>query len=209
MTLWKWLQVPREVRSSLQNPVDIGAEKECLLVWGGSTVTGQFAVQIANQSGLEVIAVTSSKTQALVKSLGAHTVIVRDGRSNEEIVEAIRAVGGDRITRGLDLVGNDTAPFSLQTLSKTKHCLFAPLAMMKTQVVPSNVEVLTVEMKHFVLDKSSRIYAEDLNLLVAENRLRLPELDVLKGGLPAVQGGLDRLKKGDMRGKKMIVSWDS
>jgi len=203
MTLWKWLQVPRKISP------DLTAEKECLLVWGGSTVTGQFAIQIALQSGLEVIAVTSSKTHFLAESLGADHVIVRDGRSNDEIVEAIRAVGGDRITRALDLVGNDTAPFSLKALSKTRPSLFAPLAMMKTQEVPENVEVLTVEMKQFVLDKSSTVYAEDLNELIASGQLKLPELEILKGGLSAVQDGLERLKKGDMGGKKIVVSWES
>jgi NADPH:quinone reductase-like Zn-dependent oxidoreductase len=203
MTLWKWLQVPQGIPKSDASKT----ERECLLIWGGSTVTGQFAIQIAVQSGLEVIAVTSSKTQALAESLGAHTVVVRDGKTNDEIVELIRAVGGDRITRALDLVGNDTAPFSLQALSKSKHCLFAPLAMMKTQPVPDNVEVLNVEMKQFVNDKSSTIYAEDLNRLVEDGNLRLPDLDVLKGGLSAVEEGLRRLKEGDMGGKKMVVSW--
>ena len=203
MTLWKWLQVPQSVNSS--NPSQIS--REWLLIWGGSTVTGQFAVQIAVQSGFEVIAVTSSRTQSLVQSLGAHTVVVRDGKTNDEIVESICAVGGDRITRALDLVGNETAPFCLQTLSKSKPCLFAPLAMMKTQPVPENVEVLNVEMKQFVNDKSSLVYGEALNRLVADGKLKLPELNILKGGLSAVEEGLQRLKKGDMGGKKMVVSW--
>ena len=203
MTLWKWMQVPRCV--SQLNASD--TERECLLIWGGSTVTGQFAIQIAALSGLEVIAVTSSKTQALAESLGAHTVIARNGKTNEEIVESIRAICGDRITRALDLVGNDTASLSLQALSRSKPCLFAPLAMMKTQPVPENVEVLNVEMKQFVNNKSSTIYAEDLNKLVEEGKLRLPDLHVLKGGLSAVEEGLQRLKKGDMGGKKLVVSW--
>lgn len=203
MTLWKWLEVPRIASSSTES------EKDVLLIWGGSTATGQFAVQIALQSGLEVIAVTSSKTQSLVESLGAQTVIVRDGKTNDEIVEAIVAIGGDRITRALDLVGNDTAPFSLKALSKSRPCLFAPLAFMKTQEVPENVKILTVEMKQFVNDKSSQAYAEALNDLVASGRLKLPELEILKGGLASVQPGLDRLKKGDMGGKKLVVSWES
>ncbi|RDW82650.1 hypothetical protein BP6252_03762 [Coleophoma cylindrospora] len=207
MTLWKWLQVPRVARTpSLVDSVPEN-EKDCLLIWGGSTVTGQFAIQIAVQSGLEVIAVTSSKTEALAQSLGAHTVVVRDGKTNDEIVEQIKAIGDDRITRALDLVGNATAPFSLKCLSPTKPCLFAPLAMMKTQEVPANIEILNVEMKQFVLDKSSTAYAEDLNYLLEHKRLKLPELDVLKGGLSAVVGGLERLKKGDMGGKKLVVSW--
>lgn len=206
MTLWKWLKVPRTIPGERRTAVKSIAEKDCLLVWGGSSSTGQFAVQIAVQSGLQVIAVTSTKTQALVEKLGAQ-VITRDGKSNQEIVEAVRAIGGDRITRGLDLVGNDTAAFSVQCLSATRPSIFAPLAMMKAQDVPSHIEVVTVEMKHFVNDKTSKSYAEDLNLLLEHGKLRLPELEILRGGLAAIEPGLERLKKGDMGGKKLVVSW--
>lgn len=202
MTLWKWLQVPR----SLQHTKASNEEKDYLLVWGGSTVTGQFAIQIGILSGLEVIAVTSEKTQALAESLGAH-VVTRDGKSNEDVVECIRKIGGERITRGVDLVGNATAPFSIQSLSKTRRSIFAPLAMMKEQKVPENIDIVNVEMKQFVLDKTSRGYAEDLNRLVEDGSLKLPELHVMPGGLAAIEGGLMRLKGGDMGGKKMVVSW--
>jgi NADPH:quinone reductase-like Zn-dependent oxidoreductase len=205
MTLWKWLQVPQNLRSPPLNQSGPYMEKECLLVWGGSTITGQYAIRIAVSSGLKVIAVTSSKTKALAQQLGAH-VIVRDDLTNEDIVESIRRVGGERITRGLDLVGNSTAPFSIQCLSKTKLSILTPLAMMKSQTVPDNIEVANVETKQFVLDKTSQQYAEDLKVLVKNGSLKLPGLEVLKGGLAAVEAGLERLKKGDMAGKTMVIS---
>lgn len=202
MTLWKWLEVPLSTTPSMNS-------SEYILIWGGSTVTGQFAVQMAALSGLNVIAVTSTSTRALVESLGAKHVITRDGKSNEEIVEAVRAIGGDKITRGLDLVGGTTAIHGLQALSREKPCLFAPLAMMKPQEVAENVTVVNVEMKQFVLDESSSHYAKTLNDLIARGRVRLPDLHILSGGLKAVEGGLERLKKGDMGGKKLVVSFSS
>lgn len=183
----------------------ITGKEEYLLVWGGSTVTGQFTIQIASRCGLKVIAVTSSKTQALAESLGA-IAVPRNGKTDDEVVAAIREIGGDNVTRAIDLVGTKTAAFCLQALSTTKPCLFAPLAMISSKtLIPENITVETVEMKQFVLNDESRVYALELNRLVEEGAVKLPGIEVLEGGLDVVQEGLERLKKGDMAGRKMVV----
>jgi NADPH:quinone reductase-like Zn-dependent oxidoreductase len=202
MTLWRWLQVPMVVPAASASV----SQDSSLLVWGGSTATGQFAIQIAARCGLKVIAVTSAKTKALAESLGAHAV-ARDGKTDGEVVAAIRELGGNQITRAIDLVGAQTAVHCLAALSTSQPCFFAPLAMTipSTTPVPDNVTVETVEMKRFVLDPQSRVYALELNRLVGEGMVKLPDIEVLEGGLEVIQDGLERLKAGDMAGKKMVV----
>jgi NADPH:quinone reductase-like Zn-dependent oxidoreductase len=179
---------------------------EYLLLWGGSTVTGQFAIQIATRCGLKVFAITSSKTQTLAQSLGAHHVISRDGKTEDEIVAEIRSIAGDNVTRAIDLVGEQTANYCLKAFSNQKICIFAPLAMISSKaVIPENVRVETVEMKQFVLNPESRIYALELNRLVEGGHVKLPDIEVLEGGLDIVIDGLERLKGGDMKGKKIVV----
>lgn len=129
----------------------------------------------------------------------------RDGRSNPEIVAAIREIAGDNITRAIDLVGTKTAPFCLQALSRSKRALFAPLAMMGKEEVRGNVEVVTVEMKRFVNEESCRGYAVELNRLVGEGRVKMPGIEVVEGGLESVVAGLEVLKRGDLGGRKMVV----
>lgn len=200
MTLWKWLGVP------VPSCVTDSAEVQWLLIWGGSSVTGQFATQFAVQSGLKVITVNSSETQALSQSLGASYVVVRDGKTNEELVEEIRQATGGNITRAIDLVGTKTAALALDAVSKDQPVAFAPLAMMSSsQVVPENVTAHTVEMKQFVLDKSNVCYTEELGTLLDNGKIVLPELHVIEGGLEVVQEGLDMLKKGNMKGRKLVV----
>ncbi|KUJ20656.1 GroES-like protein [Mollisia scopiformis] len=206
MTLWRWLQVPMV-------PPAERTGREYLLVWGGSTVTGQFAIQIAARCGLDVIAVTSAKTRSLAESLGAR-VVVRDGKSNDEIVDEIRGVAGEDITRAIDLVGPSTANYCLKAFSRDegRKCLFAPLAMISSKAeIPANVVVETVEMKQFVLDGESRRFAVELNRLVESGEILLPGLEVLEGGLGVVVvvEGLERLKRGDMVGRKMVVRMES
>ncbi|PVH96034.1 GroES-like protein [Periconia macrospinosa] len=202
MTLWRWLNVP----CPLQLQPEAHGDEEWLLIWGGSTVTGQFATQLAVLSGLKVITVTSSKTERLSRSLGATHVVTRDGKTDDEIVEGIRLAVGDKITRAIDLVGPKTAGLALRAVSSQSPVSLAPLAMIAAdQEVGSNVTVHTVEMKQFVLDSSCRKYAQWLNALVGEGRIVFPELRKIDGGLAAIVDGLDVLRQGDMSGKKLVI----
>ncbi len=81
--------------------------------------------------------------------------------------------------------------------------------MMKEQQVPNNVKVVDVEMKQFVLHKEDAIYVEVLNEVVGSGRIRLPELDVLNGGLGAIKEDLEMLKRDDLAGRKLVVTWNS
>lgn len=144
-------------------------------------MTAQFAIQLAARSGVKVIAVASSKNRALVESLGAKYLDVRNGKNREDIVAEIRRIAGNDITTAIDVVGAETAQYCLNALSTEKDCIFAPLAMVSNSaIVPSNVRVETVEMKQFVLDPASRVHALELGNLVEEGAIKLPSIDVLK-----------------------------
>jgi NADPH:quinone reductase-like Zn-dependent oxidoreductase len=203
MTMWKWLEVSIFETAQLIRE----SEREILLVWGGSSITGQFIIQIAAYSGLEVISVSSEKTKDLIYGLGAKHVITRDGKSNEDIVAEIRAIGGDNIVKGIDVVGPETAVHCMAALSSSLPARFAPLSFLpKGAVAPAHVSVQTVEMKWFILDKSSEHYAVALNRLLEKGVIKTPQLEVLEGGLAVVEKGLGMQKRGDRGGLKLIVS---
>ncbi|KAH7303855.1 chaperonin 10-like protein [Stachybotrys elegans] len=204
MTLWRWLGVP--MASAGDEAISQNENSAWLLIWGGSTVTGQFATQLAIQSGIKVITVNSQRTSEISYRLGASHVVVRDGKSEEELVEEICRITDGRITRAIDLVGIKTASVALKAISTSPSVVFAPLAMMaKDTLVPDNVRVETVEMKQYVLDSTCEVYAERLNNLIGQGRVAMPEITVIAGGLQEVVQGLDILKRGDMGGKKMVV----
>lgn len=190
------------------SPTDSKAEDpRHLLIWGGSTVTGQFAIQLATLSGFNVIAVTSSKTSHLVTQLGAKYVITRDGKTNSEIVAEIRSRTGDSLTKAIDIVGPKTSPFTMSALSRSKPSVIVPLAFLpEGSVAPSNVRIETVEMKQFVLDPTSRRYAMELNRLIERGYIKFPRHEVPQGGLQEIPRGLERQKLGDLGGKKLIVT---
>lgn len=203
MTLWRWFGLPpRRIRQTRSTSRDDRA----VLIWGGSTITGQFAIQLAVEAGLKVIAVASRRTRQRVLSLGAHHVIARDGRTLGDIVSEIQQVGGDNIVFGIDLVSPQTAVLGVACLSKSRPSRFAPLAVPAPPIsAPPNVEIVNVEMKQFVLNPRSRIYALRLTEMVQQGRVRVPEIVVSAGGLRDVEAGLKRLKNGDMGGRKLVV----
>lgn len=200
MTLWKWFDLP-------MIPSICTDSKRFALIWGGSTTTGQFAVQIAAEAGLKVITVASQRMKQRLINLGAHHVVIRDGRSLEEIASEVRQIGGDDIVYGIDLVGPRSATHGLGCLSHERAAKFAPLAVPAPPIdAPKNVEIVNVEMKRFVLDATSRKYGLRLTELVAQARVRVPERLILDGGLAAVEDGLRRVRDGDTGGKKLVVS---
>ncbi|KAK5701364.1 hypothetical protein LTR17_022647 [Elasticomyces elasticus] len=201
MTLWKWLAVempsaqPKSAVTSLRH----------ILIWGGSTVTGQFAIQFAHRSGLSVIAVTSAKTRCVAERLGAAHVITRDHKTNDEIVAEVRAITGDELTMAIDVVGNKTGASCLQALSATNASTLAPLAFVKDgEQIPESVTIAPIEMKRFIIEDGNRKYAEELNRLVGDGSVSIPEIEVLHG-LEMIEEGLEMLERGDMNGRKLVV----
>ncbi|CAK7224429.1 hypothetical protein SBRCBS47491_005548 [Sporothrix bragantina] len=208
MTLWQWLNVSMEAAAPSET-ADTKEDKEVLLVWGGSTVTGQFAIQLAAQAGLEVVAVCSTATEALVRSRGATHVVTYTGKTDMHVIGEILCCAGGRLTRAIDLVGAKTAKLVLQVIAASGRTVdFAPLAFMSSKdVVPVNAKVHTVEIKQFVLNEASGVYGQRLNELVASGAVKLPAVRVLEGGLAAVEQGLAMVKEGNLDGKKLVVSF--
>lgn len=214
MSLWKWLGVPMfpQPRSETSENVGNSSPREVILIWGGSTVTGQFAVQLAAQADYEVIAVCSCSTKDLVASLGADHVVTYNEKTDLHIIGEILCLAQGRLTKAVDLVGASTASLVLQIIGASaggeRQIDFAPLAFMSSKtVVPPNARVHTVEMKRFVLDSACVVYGERLNELVGNGSLRMPTTRVLPGGLAVVEEGLARVKEGKMGGEKLVVSF--
>ena len=56
----------------------------------------------------------------------------------------------------------------------------------------------------FILDSTYRWHGEHLNQLIQANELHFPTIEILSG-FESIQGGLERLKQGNMNGKKLVV----
>jgi NADPH:quinone reductase-like Zn-dependent oxidoreductase len=83
---------------------------QTVMIHGGAGAVGAYAVQFARQAGLHVIATASAEDAALVRELGADTVIdYRTGRFEDTVRDADAVI---------DLVGGDTQKRSFQVLRR-------------------------------------------------------------------------------------------
>lgn len=78
-----------------------------ILIWGGASSIGQYAIQFAKLGGLRVVTTASPKNFGLVKGLGADEVY--DYR-DENVVEKIRAATGNALDIALDTVAGGKTP---------------------------------------------------------------------------------------------------
>lgn len=73
-----------------------------MLIWGGSTVVGNIAIQIAKQLGCRVLSTCSEKNMDNVKASGADVVV--DYKKDDAIQQLKEAAGGS-LKYALDTVG--------------------------------------------------------------------------------------------------------
>ena len=95
------LPSPFEARSTAEQP------QRTILIWGGASALGQYAIQFAKLAGLRVVTTASSKNFDLVKGLGADEVF--DYR-DEGVVENIRVATGNALDIAFDTISEGKTP---------------------------------------------------------------------------------------------------
>jgi NADPH:quinone reductase-like Zn-dependent oxidoreductase len=94
------LPSPFEARS-------ITMPRRTILIWGGASAVGQYAIQFAKMGGLRVLTTASSKNFDLVKGLGADEVF--DYRE-DGVVEKIRAATDNALYIAIDTISEGKTP---------------------------------------------------------------------------------------------------
>lgn len=95
------LPSPFEARSTVEQP------QRTILIWGGASAVGQYAIQFAKLCGLRVVTTASPKNFDLVKGIGADEVF--DYR-DEGVVEKIRAATGNALDIAFDTISEGKTP---------------------------------------------------------------------------------------------------
>ena len=78
-----------------------------ILIWGGASAVGQYAIQFAKLGGLRVLTTASSKNFDLVRGLGADEVF---DYHDEGVVEKIREATGNALDIAVDTISEGKTP---------------------------------------------------------------------------------------------------
>ena len=114
-----------------------------LLVWGGSTSVGQYAIQLGKAAGCYVIATASPARHAYLKELGADVCF--DYR-DPDVVSQIKKAAKDNLTHAIDCISEQGSTAQVcATLTGTNPQIATVLPGVSKDV-PSNIKERSVMM---------------------------------------------------------------
>ncbi|OQD73361.1 hypothetical protein PENDEC_c015G04747 [Penicillium decumbens] len=197
---WLWAGVAREMTMA----------KEGILVWGGSSSMGAFAIQGAKVSGYTVYATASSQHHEYLKGLGASRVF--DYKSEDVLSEIVNAAREDGLVFKIGYHATGSQQLSVDVLDALRGGEKVKLAIAPivdtTVKVPEGVETAFVMPPEDPEERKERcawIFKSWLEEKLSAGQLvPSPRIQVVEGGLESANKALDELKAG-VSGVKLVL----
>ncbi|KAJ5309478.1 uncharacterized protein N7443_001939 [Penicillium atrosanguineum] len=184
--------------------IEMGSMGKSVLIWGGASVVGTNAIQLACAAGLEVYATASERNFEYLKMLGVSRVF--DYNSESVVDEIVAALDAPSCAGIFQAAGaEDSVKPCLEIAEKAMGNIFVVTTMPLVEgLVPEGVRAkMLFGDKH---DDILEIWEKFLpQALVQQKYLVAPKPFVIeKKGLEGIQEGFDVLRKG-VSAKKVVV----
>jgi NADPH:quinone reductase-like Zn-dependent oxidoreductase len=186
--------------------VDTSKGPEHLLVWGGTSVVGSFAVQLGKACGFTVISTASAKNMEVPKKLGAAHVIDYNAK---DAVDQIKKITNGKLKYAFDCVGPASATHCAESLTTSEPAALACVAG-KPTVTPNNVTVHGIFFGGSYNNPGDRAFfksfiPKELEPLLGKGQVVSAVPEVLPNGLGGIVKGLEMLDKNQVSAKKLVV----
>ena len=186
-------------------------DKQAVLIWGGASSVGTFAIQSAKSLGFTVYATASPKHHAYLRKLGAHAVFdYKSGDVVSQIVEAVKKDGVKLHTA--HCVVNESLQPTLDVLKETKGSAAAKVA--HSPLLPDDHPTLdNTEIKFNFPSMDPAVRDKHMyecfhgwlqEGLKSGSVVPSPNVQIEGGGLEGLNAALDKLKAG-VSGVKIVV----
>lgn len=215
--LWKLVQdlppgsLPGDVANECLNGIaqyERPRHGDWIAIWGGSSTSALFLSQLARLAGLKVILVVDlAKHGAKLIDRGGSVIV--DGHHPARAVEAIKALTGNSLRFAIDTVGKETAASLLNALATPSNqgdprSHIVGLSGMPKEQRPG-VVIHSVPIKIFhkvpIVGSTLMTWLEDL----LSRGIVLPEIALAGGGLGGINAALDRMRRGEISGQRLVI----
>ncbi|KAI0822579.1 GroES-like protein [Trametes gibbosa] len=182
-----------------------------MLILGGASSVGQYAIQLAKASGFDpIITTASSHNAALLTSLGAIHVLERTLTDEGILNELPKLTEGRPIEFALDVI---SLP-GTQTLAYRALAPGGRLVILLPDTIPLEVKK-EGDRKHIAFLRGSAYLPQTretgieifrrLTAWLTQGIVKPNAVEVVSGGLAGIPSGLQRLKNGQISAKKLVV----
>ncbi|KAL3423290.1 Zinc-type alcohol dehydrogenase-like protein C2E1P3.01-like protein 4 [Phlyctema vagabunda] len=204
------------MKLSLSEPKLKSAHSEWIVILGGASSVGQFAIQLSKLNGYTVLASCSPTSNELVRSIGADATLSYKDEFEDQLAQ-IKSVTKGNFARVYDASAqsSELALKALATTSQASKKYFATTNDWSPMDVSDyDVEVYRIGLGQlgrsgnaFVDKTNSDIidYIPQLEKLFETGALKPLEYHVAGHGFEGVLEGLEFLNNGDKMGRKIVV----
>ncbi|KAI0760997.1 GroES-like protein [Trametes elegans] len=181
-----------------------------IVIAGGASVVGSSAIQFARLSGFSPIITTASlKNTELLKSFGATHVLDRNLSADALRAEVLKIAGGP-VSVVFDTISVPETQQAVWELLAPDGKLVTVLQAALTEDQKKNAGKRTIVQARGIVNIPPNVeFGKALNTklpgLLESGQLKPLRAEVLPGGLGGITAGLDRLKKNQVSGTKLVV----
>ncbi|KAF2437000.1 GroES-like protein [Tothia fuscella] len=205
--------IPQDVRKECLDGMpssEVPSPGDWIAIWGGSSASAGIAGQLSKSIGLRVIKVVDVGKHGELLSEGPADLLV-DNADPQRAIEIIRKVTRNNLRFAIDTIGKETATHLQKALRSSESGPQAHLVgltgLPKETIAGVKHHVVPIKINHEIraIGESLMTWLETL-LLGCE--IQPPKIEVAPGGLEGINNALDRMRKGEIAGKRLVVKLD-
>lgn len=201
-------------------PLPPATSASSLLVWGGSTSVGQYAIQLGKAAGCYVIATASPARHAYLNELGADVCF--DYR-DPNVVSQIKKAAKDNFAYAIDCISEQGSTTQVCATLTGTNSQIATVLPGVSQEVPSNIKERSV-MMYTIFGRKMQVFGQDYevkpqdkafaakfyallsDILLPQGLVKPNKVTKIPGGLNGVEEGFKKMMENKVAAEKLVYT---
>ena len=198
-------------------PANSGAT---LLVWGGSTSVGQYAIQLGKAAGCLVIVTASPARHAYLKELGADACF---DYKDAEVVSKIKQAAKDSLAYAIDCISENGSTTQVCAALTGKNAQVVTILPGVSKEIPSSIKERSV-MMYSIFGQKRHVFGQDYeakpqdkafaakfysllsDTLLPRGLVKPNKATKIAGGLNGVEEGFKRMMENKIAAEKLVYT---